>query len=182
MDLLNAKNNYSPVVKESCLIWRNHSLQWLDRLGQMDKGRIPPPLSFQSKAFQQRQLWNITFLCQIKITFRLSCIQEKILSNLGMVFTSRHIIYIVYLNSDLMFTVILFTYAKKKGTLWLDAMRVPVCWSLWSSSRCFVEASHSLKPPFHASVLFRMVSERLEQLSGEEGFILIQMTGLNLPQ
>lgn len=121
MDLLTAKNNYSPVVKESCLIWRNHSLQWLDRLGHFQTFMYP------GKKFCQIWGWYSWVIALFTFKF-------------------KHNI------------IILFTYAKRKGIFWLDAIRVAVCWSLWSSSHCFVEASQFLKPPFHASVLCRWAS------------------------
>lgn len=122
------------------------------------------------------------FFMQVYNQFQTFVYQRKTLCQiLGTVFLSRSMIYKAYVNSDIIFTLIPFTYIKRKGILWLDATRVPVWWSLWSSNRCFVAASHSLKPPFHASVLFRLVSEHLERHSGE-GFILIQMTSSNLAQ
>lgn len=170
MDLLNTKNNYSPIVKDSCLIWRNHSLQWLDLVRRIKAES--PHTHFSEESFPTKTMLKYSIF--IPVHFQTFIYPgKKILSNFGMVFLSCCIISIFYLNSDIVFTVILFTYAKRKGILWLDAMRVPVCWSLWSCSRCFVEASHSLKPLFHASVLFRMVRECLKQRSGEERFILI---------
>lgn len=105
MDLLNAKNNYSSVVKENCLIWHNDSLWWLDRRHQVDKGRFTPLSNNDNGGI-------VNFFCQFKISFRISCIHGK-------KFRDGILAWWLYLhrsdiNSDITFSIILFMYAKRQ--------------------------------------------------------------------
>lgn len=105
MDLLNAKNNYSSVVKENCLIWHNYSLWWLDRRHQVDKGRFTPLSNNDNGGI-------FNFFASLKCLSDFHVPMEK--KKLGMVFLHDAFICIVHLNSDITFSLILFMYAKRQ--------------------------------------------------------------------